>query len=427
MNLLRYLPWIEQVFALFCLTFFSGAFSIGANDALKLPGLIPDSMITLVRYFVWFFCTVGICLEWRRAIWFVGRDPFLWMLCAVVILSGTWSVDPVLTNTSMREIFQMTTLGFFLALRFDFREQVGLVALTFFIGGILSTLAAVGLPSLGQHVFDHPGAWKGVYDYKNTLGSMMILGSLAFFLLPKEDGSPLYRWGGFIFMIVLMLKSTSKTSLVLSLVLIGMLAFYRKFRWKGKRTVVFVDLLVLVGSCSIFALVQNWVVLIVGLGKDPTISGRTPIWATAFQYLLDEHPLLGYGRGAFWSTNLPYGTYVGNVVANGFVVPHGHNGMLDLTLDTGFVGLGLFACSFGVAYFRSLKQAYASDRSGDYWGIAYLTFLIMNNLTESYLLRVGNLYWPMYVMITLSVMVGYPPKKQSDMMLNPIPPKPSVL
>jgi exopolysaccharide production protein ExoQ len=74
-----------------------------------------------------------------------------------------------------------------------------------------------------------------------------------------------------------------------------------------------------------------------------------------------------------------------------------------------------------------LKQAYASDRSEDYWGIAYLTFLIMNNLTESYLLRVGNLYWPMYVMITLSVMVGYPPKKPSDMMLNPIPPKSSVL
>jgi exopolysaccharide production protein ExoQ len=406
MNLIRFLPFIEKCFVIFGLTFFSGAFSIGANEALQQPGLIPESIITLVRYAIWFISTVAVMLQWKRALWFFGRDPWLWLLQTVVILSGIWSVDAALTNTAMREIFQMTAFGLYMALRFDFRQQVQMIAMTFGIGGLLSTALAIGMPSIGKHLADHPGAWKGLYDYKNTFGSMMVLGSMAFFLLPKEE-SRIYRWGGFGFMLVMMLMSTSKTSLLLSLILVGMLAFYRQFRWKGKITVIFVDLFVLIGGCLLFVLGQNWVALVMGLGKDPSISGRTPIWTTSLNYLLEEHPFLGYGRGAFWSLNLHYGASVGSEVAQGFVVPHGHNGFLDLALDTGMVGLGLFFISYAVAYVRSLRQAYASDNSENYWGIAYLTFLAMNNLTESYLLRTGSLYWSLYITTVLSVMVGY--------------------
>lgn len=406
MSLNRVLPFIEKAFVIFGLTFFSGALSIGGNQELQQPGLVPDSIITLFRYTIWFFSTVGVIVQWNRALWFLGRDPWVWLLQAVVILSGIWSVDPDLTNTSMREIFQMATFGLYMALRFDFRQQVQILAITFGLGGLLSTALAIGMPSIGKHISDHPGAWKGVYDYKNTFGSMMVLGSMAFFLLPKED-SKLLRWGGFAFMLVMMLMSTSKTSLILSFVLVGILTFYRKFRWKGKATVIFVDLLVLVGGCLLFLFTQNWIAFVIGLGKDPSLSGRTPIWTTALNYLLEEHPLLGYGRGAFWSLKLHYGASVGGVVAQSFVVPHGHNGFLDLALDTGIVGLGLFLLSYGLAYVRSLKQAYASDEPENYWGIAYLTFLAMNNLTESYLLRIGSLYWSMYVTVVLSVMVGY--------------------
>jgi exopolysaccharide production protein ExoQ len=416
MNLSRFLPFIEKCFVIFGLTFFSGAFSIGANEAMREPGLIPESMITLVRYTIWLISSVAVIAQWKRALWFLGRDPWLWLLQIIVILSGLWSVDADLTNTAMREIFQMTTFGLYMALRFDFRQQVQLIAMTFGIGGLLSTVLAVGMPGVGKHLADHPGAWKGLYDYKNTFGSMMVLGSLAFFLLPKED-SKLFRWGGFCFMLIMMLMSTSKTSLILSLVLVSILAFYRKFRWKGKATVVFMDLFVLIGGCFVFLFTQNWVALVTGLGKDPSISGRTPIWTTSINYLLEEHPLLGYGRGAFWSLKLHYGASVGSVVAQGFVVPHGHNGFLDLTLDTGMVGLCLFFVSYAIAYVRSLKQAYASDDSENYWGIAYLTFLAMNNLTESYLLRTGSLYWSLYITTVLSVMVGYKPREASPPVL----------
>jgi exopolysaccharide production protein ExoQ len=81
------------------------------------------------------------------------------------------------------------------------------------------------------------------------------------------------------------------------------------------------------------------------------------------------------------------------------------------------VGLCLFLVSYAIAYVRSLKQAYASDDSENYWGIAYLTFLAMNNLTESYLLRTGSLYWSLYITTVLSVMVGYKPRTTSPPVL----------
>jgi exopolysaccharide production protein ExoQ len=159
MNLNRFLPFIEKCFVIFGLTFFSGAFSIGANEAMREPGLVPESIITLVRYVIWFISTVAVVAQWKRALWFLGRDPWLWLLQIVVILSGLWSVDADLTNTAMREIFQMTAFGLYMALRFDFRQQVQLIAMTFGLGGLLSTVLAVGMPSVGKHLADHPGAW----------------------------------------------------------------------------------------------------------------------------------------------------------------------------------------------------------------------------------------------------------------------------
>ncbi len=74
-------------------------------------------------------------------------------------------------------------------------------------------------------------------------------------------------------------------------------------------------------------------------------------------------------------------------------------------LDVGFVGFALFLISFVIAYLRSLKLAYASDNAEDIWPLAFLLFLTLNNMMESYLLRLANVYWVLYVATALSVKV----------------------
>jgi exopolysaccharide production protein ExoQ len=263
----------------------------------------------------------------------------------------------------------------------------------------------LALPEIGIHTLDHPGAWKGVYGYKNNLSSMMVICAFTFFLLPINSQNILqkvYKFGGLGLAIAIILLSTSKTSLVISVLLFLILTFYRNYRWQGKVSIVFLDLLILfLGGVGTIVL-SSWSELLTSIGRDPTLTGRTPMWGVALHRLM-ERPLLGFGRGAFWAPNSPYAQEAGLAVANGFIPPHGHNGFIDLGLDVGLIGVSLFAITFLVGYFRSLKVAYATTESENFWFLAFLLFLFMNNITESFLLYKSNIYWTFYVSTALSL------------------------
>ena len=297
----------------------------------------------------------------------------------------------------------MTSFALYFAMRFSLKDQVKLVAWAFAIGALLSIVFALAIPDIGIHRLDHPGAWKGIYDYKNTFGSMMVLSSLAFFLLPIDKPiHRLYQWAGFGLSLILMLLSTSKTSLVLSILLVLILSFYRNFRWRGKVSVIFLDIGILILGCVSLIVFGEWVTILSGLGKDPTLTGRTPMWGVALTQL-QERPWLGFGRNAFWAGGSKYALAAGQAVSQNFIPPHAHNGFIDLALDVGLLGFSLFLISFAIAYFWALKQAYAARNSEDIWPLAVLMFLAMNNITESYLLRLANIYWVLYITIALSV------------------------
>ena len=397
--MLRFLEFAEKAFVVLSLTFFTGGLGVAGTTG----DLIPAFITTAIRYFIWLTASLIICLEWKKSLATASRDIFIWILTPIILASSMWSLFPQFTTQYMREVWQMTSFGLYFATRFSVKEQVKLVAWTFTIGILLSIFFAVGLPSIGKHGSDHPGSWKGIYDYKNTFGSMMVLSSLAFFLLPvKNLRGRLYKWAGFALSLLMMLLSTSKTSLVLSLVMILILLLYRNFQWRGKITVFFLDIGILIFGCISTVVLVQWVSLLTGLGKDPTLTGRTQIWGSVLTRL-QESPWLGFGRGAYWANGSKYAIEAGKAVSENFIPPHAHNGFIDLALDVGVIGLSLFLVSFTIAYVRALKRAYAAKNSDDLWPLAVLVFIALNNLTESYLLRLANIYWVLYITVALSV------------------------
>jgi exopolysaccharide production protein ExoQ len=401
----NFLNQAEKAFVILGLSFFTGGIGVG-GEGTSTSGLLPTFALTAIRYFIWVTSGLLLCVRWRNTLIAASRDLFIWVLTAIVLASFLWSDYSAQTLFDSREIWQMTLFGLYMASRFSLKEQVKLVAWTLAIGAGLSLLFGIALPGIGKHGADHPGAWKGIYDYKNTLGSLMIIASLSFLLLPIEQwGDRWLKWGGLILAVALIFLSTSRTSLVISLLLLGMIGFYRKFRWQGRRTIVLLNLAGLALGCGVTFLVSNWVELIVGLGRDPTLSGRTPMWTMTFQ-LWQERPWLGFGRGAFWADGSKYAFKVGQAIANNFIPPHGHNGFVDLALDVGIIGLALFLLSFTIAYIRALYRAYESYHLADLFPLAYLTFLAMNNMTESYLIRITNLYWVLFIAVILSVKQG---------------------
>jgi O-antigen ligase len=411
----KYLDIAEKLFAIIGLTFFSGGFSVGASLGTNppLPGLIPPIVLSMIRYFVWIFSTIFIGLRWKHSLTVASKDIWFWILTVYILQSHIWSDYPSETFTGGRAIWQMTSFGLYLASRFSLKEQVQLLAMTFGFGALSSAFFAIASPYIGQHSWDHPGAWKGIYDYKNTLGSMMVMGSLAYFLLPidhlitpirKRIGF-LLKLAGIVISLAVVLLSTSKTSLVIYFLLVAILIFYGKYRWQGKLTVIYLDMTVLFLGCFGTIVLTNWINILSSLGKDYTMSGRTLMWEVMLMRI-EDRPWLGYGRGAFWMKGTKYPIEVGNSVASTFIAPHGHNGFLDLVLDLGLIGLALFLISFIIAFSRSLKRAYAVESSPDLWPLAFLLFLAMNNMMESYLLRLTNIYWVLYVTVAFSVDKG---------------------
>lgn len=399
----KLLLFAEICFVVISLTFFTGGLSPGGTPDRPDSGLIPTLVMTAIRYFLWTVTVLLLILNAKRTILTIQRDWVLWALMGLVLLSFVWSDFPEWTLLTNREAAQMACFGLYLATRFTLRQQVRLYALTFAIGAIASLAVAIALPGVGRHTLDHPGAWKGIYDYKNTFGSMMVMASLVFFSLPIEHARDRWiKWGGIAFTTVLILFSTSKTALVLSYTMIGLMLFYQNFRWKGKRSVLFFSIGALLVGCVAVGVLANSTTLLEGLGKDATFSGRTYIWQISLDRLW-ERPWLGYGRSTFWAPQSPYPKAISYFLSQNFNAPHAHNGFIDIALDVGLIGLMLFFISYFTAFAAALKRAYAAPQPEYLWPLGFLTFLALNNMTESYMLRLGNIYWVLFMATVLTV------------------------
>ena len=92
------------------------------------------------------------------------------------------------------------------------------------------------------------------------------------------------------------------------------------------------------------------------VGRDLTFTGRTTIWTHAIDAGM-QHSMLGAGYRAFWTPEGASYVYA-RIWA---VIGNGHNGYLDVWLELGFIGLGLFLLMFftaaGFAWWASRRHA----------------------------------------------------------------------
>lgn len=385
---------LETLIAIYGILFFTSPFPIE---------IVPSAAVSLYRYSVWGLSTLMVLVYHRRALYIARYDLCLWGVIALQLLSFIWSINPDFSLDKGREVIQMVTFSLFVATRFDLKQQLNLVAASFCIAAVFSLLLGLLIPAVGIHGWDHPGAWKGIYDYKNTLGSYMVMGAVACYLLASDRRDPLkLAWWGVALCGLLVLLSTSKTALVGVVLCLGVANITQRFRWRGRLAVVILDAAFVIGTSLSLLIIGNWVRLLAGLGKDPTLTGRIPMWE-AMIHFIQERPLLGYGRSAFFGPGSPYPMVVGRTISKVFVPPHAHNGFIELALDIGLLGLGLFLVSFGLAYLRAISQAFVNRHAGDLWPVVFLTFMLFNNTTETFLLRMTSIFWVLFMSMALTL------------------------
>lgn len=400
-----------------CWLFFCNGISTVLNE--------NELIIKMLRYSILLVAVLLLAARWQTALRAISKGWFIWAISALMIISLGWSVSPSYTMESIRgEVLPMAAFALYFASRFNIREQMQIIAVTLGIGAVLSLFYAIAIPSVGKHVGDKfDGAWKGIYAQKNTFSTTMTLTMLVFFILSLVNKNYLERLlarFGLLFSVMMIILSTSKSGLIIFILMLLVVFLSRLFRWKGRRSVLVLDLggLTFLGLCATLSI--TWQAIVVGLGKDPTLSARTYIWTGSIQKIMQE-PLLGYGRAAFWVPDSIHAWEVGSLAARDFIPSHAHNGFIDVALELGLVGLGLLVLSLIPTYGLALRRAYQSQEPEDLWPFAFLTLMVISNMTETVLMARTSVYWVMYMVVFLSLRIWPRRTGQAHRQLQVVP------
>ena len=404
----------EKVFIVSSLLFYSGALTTHLPYENPIAPIIP--------FLPFVISAVSILLmiaRWKIVVPIIIREKLLWVLMSIALASVFYSDVPMLTLYRFEDDFsisamgvvpllQVTVFGVYFGTRYSLNKQFQLVVFLFGIEALLSLVLGLALPKYGVmgagsalSLQDraHVGAWQGVYGDKNTLGIIMSLSALVFFLFTTISQKYRWvRWAGFSVSVGLILLSTSKTALVMLLTMLALLPLYRALRWNYTLAVPFFITVLSVGGGVVILFISNAEIFLAALGRDITFSGRTAIWDAVLDKIW-ERPWLGYGYHVFWRGWEGESADVWRATIH---IGHAHNGFLDLGIDIGLLGLGVFALSFITGCLRAVAWIRLTKNAEALWPLEYLTFMILANITESSLMR-EDLLWLLYVAVTLSL------------------------
>ena len=328
-------------------------------------------------------------------------NPFFLLYTLLPSLSTLWSLVPDVTLRGGLAFSVFTAFGFYLAAQYKWDD--------------LSRFWRWGYTALGlaSFIMKPPGSggFVGLTLSKNSLGGVLAL-CTAFWYLHYSQGAKTKteRWislGLMFFCFYLVRANKSGGALVVTILLIitvSSLNFLKKlsFQWAFTAIICFLVVSIIM---TVFVVDNLEEIIVGGLGKDLTLTGRTEFWPQLID-AVNQRPWLGYGyEGFFQQAKLGPATPAYFIYTpNGFQPKNPHNGAIGILLAFGWPGLILMMISLllNLAYaVRYLSRSKLEDAG---MPICFLVSIIMTNITEGYLLVTGNA-WLSYVMLTVRLAI----------------------
>jgi len=382
----------EMALAALCLVQCSEPFFAAlaqSQGLVDVPGYARAAWTPLYAFLAW-----AIWRDARRAGAAFAATPLLWALVGFALLSSLWSIDAGATVRRVVWLALSMTFGLYLAWRYEWRRLFEVFCLAWIVMIAGSFVLSVATPAIGVATATHPGAWNGLWTHKNTMGGIMALGApigLASYLATGRR-----VWVGVaLAAFAMVLLSTSKTSLMGSLMGVGVIALGAFARRGPMQTLAVITTIAVAGVVASFFVLLAPDALVALIGRDMTFTGRTDIWA-ASEHAVEAQPWLGYGYYAFWLNPDGPAYYVRQ--ATQWLVPSAHNGWLELALGLGLAGVALFIVQYLATARRALSAL--ADPIAGLWAPAFLAVFTLYTLSESHILEANNLFWTLYVTMT---------------------------
>jgi exopolysaccharide production protein ExoQ len=293
------------------------------------------------------FALIGAALYKGRNRIIAIPGPIILVL-AWFFITTTWSISPAISIQKLALTSLITWLCFVTSDRINNNVIILVIRSLLAVVLFANYLTVIFFPEVGIHDYAVIGAhqWRGIMSHKNIAG-MMASTTVLFFIFHGNRTSLIPRLFVASSAFVFLYFSSSRTSLIATSVslCIGIIFFlhsgkignfltknYRYFRLLGYFCCAALLLTLLVLTIKIDFLIR--------LTSNPDfLSGRSQIWQPMLSSYA-EHPMIGTGYGAFWSHFTETSDRVAQEKGNFFAgVTQGHNGYLDIAVQTGLIGL----------------------------------------------------------------------------------------
>lgn len=382
---------------------------LGKQGEQSVQAVEEGNPLDRTIFFALILLAIGILMsrsfKWRG---FLSRNLALTAILAFALVSVCWSDFPLVT---FKRWFR--DLGNYLVILVVLSDPRPLEAVRTVLRRLSYLLVPLSILLIKYYpqISKQYDAWTGASSYvgaatsKNMLGAMCLISGLFFFW------DTVTRWPErkqrrtrriilvnvvFVAMTVWLLNlsnsATSRVCLVLGCLVIAAARSKVFQRHPG-----FLKWLIPTCFCLYLILAFGFNIngeLAGAVGRDPTLTDRTKIWA--FLFGMHTNPFVGTGYQTFWIG--PRLEWFWQKSGLGFL-NEAHNGYLEVYLELGLIGVFLLG-GFLIASYRKICRLGPSSSLGSL-GLAAWTVLVFYNMTEAAFQ--GGLLWMMLLMGAISV------------------------
>jgi exopolysaccharide production protein ExoQ len=421
--MLKRLHVFENIFAVTSLFFFSrGLFGFFLSPITEDSLESTSQVLGNIGLFIYLVTSILLAFRWRELLKVIRKNKWLLFILLLSAMSILWSSVPEIALKKTISIIGTTLFGIYLGTHYDLNRQLQLLGWTFGISILMSLSFVFFLPALGiMHTDAIEGAWKGIYLHKSTLGETMFISWLIFNCLSEVNFRLKYclliNILG-ILSIVLIIFSKSATSVVALLSTYVLLKSLKHLSLRSKIGVSIVLLFLAILLLAQLLLMFNLSAFFNLGDKDVTLTGRTPLWESLWDYIKLKF-WFGYGYGVFFSSSHTETQQLWK--AHPWVPSHAHNGYIQMMVNLGFVGFFVFTSGYFYSLVKSLIFYLIFKDKRTLWIFSFLIYTVLYNLTEVSFLLPNQLNWVIsvaYIYSLDSIRVLNPAKINSNPLCN---------
>jgi exopolysaccharide production protein ExoQ len=389
--MIKLLCFLESTFVVVSLLLFSHAFYAFFLNTVDAQAGVESPLLRSIYMFIYVLTFCLLILRWRKTLRLLSKHPWIIVILTFVMLSTLWSAVPDISIRKGIALVGSTAFGIYLGTHFETQDQLKILAWTFGISILASFFLVFLMPKYGISVGATSGNWRGVYLHKSALGERMVISFFTFYFLSKikiKKASILKIAAVASLILVFFSKSATSLLCAISLYLVAKVLMRLSLRTKTGILFIVTALFLLLFTSSVLAV--NLEAFLAANNKNITLTGRTPLWADLWDFVL-SNLWLGHGYGAFFSAAHSETQLLWNL--HPWKPPHAHNGYLAVILDLGLIGFFAFV----IGYFRNIGNClYRYLLLKDVrllWVFIFLIYTAVFNFTEVSFLQANYLNW----------------------------------